>query len=406
MLAVAFALRVMRSGHIFAATGMEAPAALFLLSAAIATWAAYDRPTALLQFYRLLAAAVLFYAVIDSSIPTMPGHSEDSGGEKRDYAPLRWVSAGLVAAAAFLALYWPAQHDFSAGTAKFAWLNELGSKMGSALPHIPGPSVHSNVAAGVLALALPFAFFLALELWRMGKRVLAGLIGFMGLIIFIGLLVTGSRGAWLGVLAAAGLGLLAAIQRRWFAGRRQMGWFWGLAVLAGAALLGILSFSGGMERLLGQIPDPSGALQSRSELWRQGLPLISDTFFTGAGLMTFFYIYPVYGLFSHLPLLAHIHNFSLQIFYSQGILGLVAALWAVVVVLRWAWRALPAPGSKPAHLRRSDTRCSAGQVWQPCWGWRCTAWWTWYFTSSAPCRCSVWLPELLTWRYRMTERSS
>ena len=127
------------------------------------------------------------------------------------------------------------------------------------------------------------------------------------MIIFIGLLVSGSRGAWLGVLAAAGLGLLAAIQRRWFAGRRQMGWFWGLAVLAGAALLGILSFSGGMERLLGQIPDPSGALQSRSELWRQGLPLISDTFFTGAGLMTFFYIYPVYGLFSS-PAAAGAHS--------------------------------------------------------------------------------------------------
>ncbi len=100
-LAASFAVRWARTGHPIRRTGLDGPWALFLVSAAIAAWISYNYGEAWLKFARILAAAVLYYALADS-----------------DERTLRGVAAGFVLAAAGLALYWPTQHDFAAEPGK------------------------------------------------------------------------------------------------------------------------------------------------------------------------------------------------------------------------------------------------------------------------------------------------
>ncbi len=106
---------------------------------------------------------------------------------------------------------------------------------------------------------------------------------------------------------------------------------------------------------MGSVPDPTGSLQSRVQIWRQGVTLIGDYLFTGAGLGSFPLVFSIYRLLIHVPYHEHMHNIILEVWYEQGVLGVIAILWAALVVLRWAWRGL-SPGedaSDEALARRA-----------------------------------------------------
>ena len=329
----AFGLRWRRSGHFIPRTGLELPALLFLVSGGIASWLAFDPAPALLQYTRLLAAVVLMYAVVDS-----PPRVQD------------WIAIGLVFLAAGLALYWPLQNDFSQAPVKLNLVNQIGLWMNAHLPILPGPGIHNNVAAGTLAVGLPFAVIWAWKLWQKGSKWAACGAAGLGGIILAGLVITSSRGALLGLIGAGWLFLLAAIQRRWFKVRKAKYIFWGgfcvLMILSGWGLVA----SGGADVLLGQIPDPNQTLAKRSELWKQSIPMIRDNFFSGSGLMSFRMIYAIYGILIHVPVQDHAHNTFLEVWIEQGILGSLALLLAGLIVLCWTWRALDRPRIDPWGL--------------------------------------------------------
>jgi len=323
LLAASFGLRWLRTGKFVPRSGLELSAILFIASAALATWIAVDQPTAMLQMARILAAAALFYAVVNLERAWLP-----------------WLAAGLVAAAAFLALYWPLQHDFAAETAKFAAITNLGLWLNGHLPAIPGPSIHANVAAGTLALALPFDLALAWQTWQAGRKPLALLAAAAGLLIAAGLLMTSSRGAWVGLVGTIALALLVWIQRRRFATPKSQALFWGLLTLAGLAGLAALAATGWLDRLLGQLPDPTGSMTGRTHLWLQGLPLIRDYLFTGSGLMGFRILFGIYGLLIHSPFQDHLHNTYLEVWLEQGLPGFIGFALGALVIAAWAWKAL------------------------------------------------------------------
>lgn len=324
LLAAAFVLRFLRTRCLVPRTRLELPILLFLFSAGLSTWIAFERGTALLQMVRILAAIVLFYAVIQSN--------------QRVQA---WIGGGFVLMAAFLAIYWPLQHDFSTGLDKVEVVGQIGRWLTTHFSALPGPSIHANVGAGTLALALPFAVVLT---WEAASRSipLSLVAGLLVLLIAFSLFLTASRGAWIGVLGMLGLVALVLVERRWFSGRRV--WFWFGVVLAGTLLVVGLVLSGRLERLLGTLPDPTGALQSRPRLWEQGLLLIGDYPFTGSGLMTFRMVYAVYGLLIHVPFHDHLHNTYLEIWLEQGGFGVLALILGMGVILKWAWRSLKSGG--------------------------------------------------------------
>jgi O-antigen ligase len=327
LLLLSFTVRAVRTHRLLPRTGLEIPWLLGLVSAAVAVWIAYNRPIALLQFYRLLAAAVLYYAVV--ALPV-------------NYR--RWLALGFLAAAAGLALYWPWHNDFAAQPGKLALITQLGLFANSLLSPLPGPDIHGNVAAGTLLVALPFGAALAADSLAGGagrrRTYLAALAILLTLVILFGLFLTSSRGAWLAVGGTLALAGLAWLQRRFFPGPQKQLALWGAAVLlAGLALAAIL-LSGSFDRLAGSIPDPSGGILSRPRLWQQGWQVARDYLFTGSGLMTFWLVHPIYVLLIHVPYIAHAHNTFLEVWVEQGVLGFVGLLAAGIVVLIWTWKAL------------------------------------------------------------------
>jgi O-antigen ligase len=166
----------------------------------------------------------------------------------------------------------------------------------------------------------------------------------------IGLVVSFSRGAWLGVGAA--LFVLVFPHLGWHKGRR---WMFGYIAL-GAALIAIiglaLSLRGGLI---------SANPLMRLSFWREALLLIQQHPL-GIGLDQFFYYHnPIYGrslltpleLASVDPTAAHPHNLILDIWLRLGPLGFVAFAWLILRFLRQARTAAQvAPSHYTAWLAR------------------------------------------------------
>ena len=319
----AFVIRGVRTGDLLPRTGLEIAWGLFLFSALFATAIAYNQFTALLQFYRILATCVLFYAVVSSQ-----------------EILLGWLATGLLFAAVGLAIYWPTQHDFVAAPGKLAIITQAGIWINTHSPMIPGPSIHNNVAAGTLALAVPFGITLLLEAARQRKFSLVIFFTLLNSILIAGLILTSSRGAWFAVGGTALLVALVYLQRRWFIKSKQRNAYWLGVFLLGASFLGIILATGNLDQLLGQIPNPKGTLQTRSQLWAQGFSIVRDYPFTGSGLMTYWMVNALYSMMINVPNVAHAHNTILEVWIEQGMLGFLALLMASVVIVGWTWRAL------------------------------------------------------------------
>jgi hypothetical protein len=336
---VSFCIGFLRGKNRFH-TGIELSLMIFLASAGVATWISHERSIALLQFDRILASVVLFYSVVGliseggkSNYPVFQDH-------------LNVLVFGLLLATTGLAIYWPLQHDFHANPVKIEIISKAGIWLTEHFPEIPGPSIHSNVAAGTLALALPFSVLttyqarVVFQLSRLKRLILVSGCSLHLLLILSSLVLTSSRGAWLGLVGGSGLVLLIWIQRRWFANSRTMIPYW---MAVGSLLLlvvAVILFFDKLDLLVGQIPDPSGSLQNRSSLWAQGIPLISDYVFTGSGLMSFRLVYALYGILIDTPFHDHLHNTYLEIWLEQGIFGLLAVAWMAAVIAGWGWKAL------------------------------------------------------------------
>ncbi len=322
MLVVACGLRWVRTRILMPHTGLELPLLVFLGTAGLATWLAVEQGNALLQLARMLAAWVLFYAVVQSDKRLHP-----------------WLVAGVTLLTLGLAIYWPLQHDYSASPGKFPWITQLGLWINQHLPAIPGPSIHPNVAASTLAPGL--AFSVALVIWASKRRPWLAIFSILSTVIILAtLLLTSSRGGWLAVTTTGLLAVLALIQRKWFRGKIPRRLYWGSTVLIAVLFLALITLVGYWEPLLGQVPDPSGSVHGRLELWNQVLLLIGDAPFTGFGLMGFRMVYATYGILIHVPIQDHAHNTYLEVGLEQGLIGLFALLWGMAVLLYWAWLAI------------------------------------------------------------------
>lgn len=327
VLGLVFFLRAFRAGRLGSRSGLDLAAALFTLSAGIAAAIAFQPGAAFLQLVRILAGIVLFYSVLDSP-PRLQ----------------QWLAALFALAAAALAVYYPLQPDFTPLPGKFPALAQLGLWIYAHAPRLPGPGIHSNVAGGVLALAAPFAFLLAWDALR--RRAFLRFAGFalaLAAILF-GLLLSASRGAWLGLGAAAAFGLLAWVQRRWFSAPRLKLAFWGLLFVAALAILALL-LAGFLptrliNRLMGEVFGPDGVMVSRWTLWQQGISLGRDYLFTGSGLRSIRMVYALYGILIHTPFHEHLHNTFLEVWIEQGLLGALALVNGSLVILWWVWGAL------------------------------------------------------------------
>ncbi len=195
--------------------------------------------------------------------------------------------------------------------------------------------VHANVLGGILAVLLTLGSGGLHWIWL--RRWYAGYLTMLPFVVgIVLLLLTTSRGAWLGTVS----GLLVGWYLWWRTkAGRQSPVRWATDVLVILILtslaLGLMtalfvpSFAGVLGRL--SIGD---TMLSRSAVWRDTLPLVRDYRFTGSGLTGTAELYSAYVYLLHVDLLTHAHNLYLQIALEQGLMGLIGflAMWLGTVV--------------------------------------------------------------------------
>jgi O-antigen ligase len=304
-------------------TAFDLPSLLFLLTAGVAVWAAYDRQAAWSKFWLIVGGVLLFYALANAA-PL---------ADRRAWLPALFAGG--------IALYFLATNDWDTYPGKIQALERLGRAVQARLPSLPGHRLHPNIVGGILAMMLPFAGWLALNSWRglrhgPAPRRLArwfGLgvsLGLLALVTF-GLLMTTARGAWVGLAGAlvlAAVWLLSGWLSHGPAGRRL--WILtGLLMLGLLAVVGaVLAWPGGPAAVLNALPVPESGI-SREVLLRNTLPLVRDYPFIGAGLGSFQMLYSTYALLIHVGFITHSHNLLLDVSVEQGLpaLLLLAATW-------------------------------------------------------------------------------
>ncbi|MBA3942961.1 MAG: O-antigen ligase family protein [Herpetosiphonaceae bacterium] len=266
------------------------------------------------QVFRLLLGIGLYYAVVNWTTTA---------------ARLRRLVMSVLAASSGLAMAVP-------------WI-VAGPDAGK-LPFIPrslytvvkplvSHTINANVMAGALVLFLPLAVAL---LWfgyselRSLERLLTA-----STVLLVGgmLLLTQSRGAFIGVgVALAGLVAL----------RHQRGWLW----LVGGALLSAvaLNITGSAATVAALSHNPTlGGLDGRLEIWSRAIYIIQDFPLTGIGMGGFQPLvdttYPLFLMPNGIP---HAHNLFLQIAVDLGLPGLIAWLSVVLLVCGAAWHVFQA----------------------------------------------------------------
>lgn len=133
----------------------------------------------------------------------------------------------------------------------------------------------------------------------------------------LGLVLTLTRGAWLGFVAGA---IALSLYLRRFS----------VLVAIAAVLLGILLLPAGpLEHRIRSFADPSDpTMRERLLMWQSGLAIIRDHPLTGVGPGQVKAVFPRYALpEAHRKTTSHVHNTPLQITAERGLLGLAAWLW-------------------------------------------------------------------------------
>lgn len=340
---VPVAIRLLLTGRLSRRTPFDVPLGLFLITAGLAVWSAYDREAAWAKFWLIAGGILLYYALANATVL----------GKAR-----AWLPAFL---GAMLAVYFVITNDWGFYPADSAALTLLGETLQSLAPAVAGPRLNPNEVGGILAMLLPFAAWVTWDAWRMFRagtdRPLASLIGvaagsLMFVMISLGLAMTGSRGAWLALgvgLYAGGTWLVAGRLAGQHLGRRL--WVW-ICLLVLGAFLGVLAVVVlGRMRLWGTGLLNTDSLSERVEWYRYMFFLAKDYIYIGAGLDNFLMLYATYALLLHVGYIFNAHNLYLGVAIAQGLPGLLALVWMWVILALLAWR----------HAVRAD-RLAAGQL--------------------------------------------
>ena len=297
-------------------TRFDLPLAIFLATAVLALLIAYDWLSALTKFAMLVFSVWLYYAI--------------TGGPRQALRDFPRYSSWL---GALIAIYFLFTNSWQMAPANFAPLQKAARIWMAVTPQLPLPGIHPNQAGGLLAMLLPFA---SLHIHHMRKKRQSSSLSthhylfawMVGLIFIGGLLMTGSRGAWLSLFLAAIL-CLSWLGLGYFSRRISAFALAGLVVLcllvlmlAGGWLLGDSAI---LHSLLDRFQN-STTINSRLDLYRDTLTLIADFPYTGSGLNTFPGLYSRYILSIPVVFFYYGHNLYLDLLLEQGPLALLAVL--------------------------------------------------------------------------------
>jgi hypothetical protein len=319
---------------------LDAPLLLFLVTGGSSLAAAYDpggtravypMPVGWEKLWGLALAALIFYAVASLK-------------KERERRSLMWLLSGL---GTLVALWYITTTDWGTHQAVWTFIPRLGQLAQSTLWRVRGPKMNSNLAGGMLAVALPM--HVELMLWRerspQARSYIRAAWGLASAAFsLLALLLTGSRGAWLGFAAAV------CLAGAWWLAGRATGRRWRpaafLGLVAAGALVGGLVLSAVPQ--LWQATVGTEAAANRLRIFSQATLLLRDYAFTGCGLGQFPLVHSTYAVLIHVPMLVYAHATPLAVAVEQGLPGAVTllAVWAGA-----AWLGLQTlAGSAPAPM--------------------------------------------------------
>ncbi len=312
------------------------PVMLFTLAASLSLWVALSPGgtlTELLKWIEILAMIALVVSL-------MREHNGNADG----------IVAAIILSAvaqAIIGVYqfrggsgaphlWILDFRYFRAFGSFGQPNPFGAFMGLTLPVALGAAYGASTEAWT-------AYRAGRLDWTALRRVVLYASG--SLVIGVGLIVSWSRGAWLGFAAAALVLILFAPRRRWL----------GVGLVALVLIVGAGSLAAGLvpesllarfsdfaqdlagfEDVRGQvISDANYAVLERFAHWQAAISMANDSPWLGVGFGNYEVAYPRYKLMNWPLPLGHAHNYYLNLLAETGVIGLAAYLvaWIMIVTL-------------------------------------------------------------------------
>jgi O-antigen ligase len=202
-----------------------------------------------------------------------------------------------------------------------------------------GPYVDRDHYAGLMEMVIPVSASYVLS--RPKRDLLHGALWFAVLVPVVSLLLTGSRGGFVSVLAEMAIMGWVMIWRNPLPGRRIRVAATGLGLVAAAALFFWLVPTFVLTKL-GTIKNyvPEASEGSRPNLWRNSLGIFRGHPLVGAGMGSFVTAYPPYQTTASDLVTEHAHNDYVEALTETGLLGGVLILAALVLFIHRTFRNL------------------------------------------------------------------
>jgi len=294
-------------------TPFDGPLWLFLASAVIGLVIAYDWTAAWSSFWLIFGGFIVY-----NTLATLPDQV-DLNDQKR--LPILQIT--LIALPTGIALLALLTNDWGSFLAQIRWHTPMQTVIQRL--NWPGPTIHLNAIAGVIATFLP----LQVVAWRERPFIRSNTwiaqlaVGFS----VAALLISGSLGAWLALVAVLGGQTVWRAGERWLGRLRQKQ----IAIRSIALTTGLL-----ISFLILSNTQLLKLREDRLIVWRNSLDLASDYPLTGVGLASFRMAYSSYTFLVHVGHTSHAHNLLLDIWLKHGALGLLALGWLMFRVTRLA----------------------------------------------------------------------
>jgi len=304
----------------FHRTSFDWLVAVFLITAWVGYWAAYDKTTAWSKVWLIVTAVLLYY-----SFNAQPREN------------LIYICALFFCIGVGMSVFYFMTYDFIAAPRKLEFVNQIGRWIMNVRPQVGLNSIHPNYVAGIVAITTPFIFY---PLWKLRDRrpVLLYVLVFIGLCLAsFAVLMATSRGVIMAIVTAGGLWLLWKITHL----DRIKSQFKSEAVFPSLVLiylfLVVAFLYAGPASSVSAVsgPDTYGT-GSRLELFTRSLYFLAVFPITGGGLGSFPGLYSHYMLgvpFFYLP---NSHNLFLDVAIEQGLLGglaflliFISSVWSV-----------------------------------------------------------------------------
>lgn len=334
---IPWALRWMAGLALFKGNLIDWLVIIFLITAWIGFWAAYDWEAAWSKVWFVVLAVLLYYALSSQPVENF-----------------EWICALVFCIGVGVAIYFFLTHDFVALPRKVEIVNRLGRWMMGIIPRPGWPPIHPNYVAGMAAIMTPFILYPAGKLVKR-KTLLSA---FARVIIFIGSIVAlsaifmaTSRGVIMAIASAAGLWVVWWIANL-IGGRLQVrreAVFPSLVLISLCAVV-LFLYSGPANSSSVSTDDYYFGTGSRSELFARSMYLLLDFPYTGGGLGTFPGLFSFYMLGIPNLNVPNSHNLFLDVAIEQGLLGGLAFLIIFLMSIWFTARAITEAKSSQVYM--------------------------------------------------------